>query len=212
MKICGLLPVILFLASMLAVGCLGGPRPDGTEKGENAPEVLEVDISAPAGATNVRVRPPENLPAGTLEETVIFDEKDDPADFSSIQNIIWQLNDIRLVYGSIKVDRPALKKAVFGDFFTIQFMKEGITGTAAPNNYFAPYSLLDENNIGLRTIVSTQKALMNDILIINGLTEADYYRFVQRVYRWSRERGVLYLHSKTEAGDEIVLSYLPEGT
>jgi heat shock protein HslJ len=201
------------LVSLFAAACLGTPRPgSGVKAGGEQAEVLEVDISAPANAENVRVHSPENPAVEAGDANVIFDEADDPADFSAIQNIIWQLSEIRLVYGSIHVDRAALKKAVYGDFFMIQFMKEGITGTAAPNNYFAPYSLLDGNSIGLRTIVSTQKALMNDVFIINGLSEADYYRFVQKIYRWRKERGALYLHSKTEAGDEIVLAYLPEGT
>jgi hypothetical protein len=128
--------------------------------------------------------------------------------FSNAKNIVWQLTGITFSYGTIKLDRDALTKNVYSDFFTIQFRDEGVTGTAAPNNYFAPYALLGENNsIALRMIVSTQKALMGTINILNGLTESDYYKYAQNIYRWDLIDGSLILHSKTDDQGEIVMTF-----
>lgn len=207
--------MVMLLTAVLVTGCLGAPRPDGSVgKSVKKSEILEVDVSSTTKAADVSVQSPGSAAAQTalqtLDENLSLIEEEDAADFSIIQNTVWHLNEVKLTYGLIHLDRAALKTAVYGDFFSIQFMKEGTSGTAAPNNYFAPYSLLDGNNIGLRQIVTTQKALMGDVSVINGLTEADYYRYLQKIYRWSKEKGGLFLYSKTEAGDEVALCYLPE--
>jgi heat shock protein HslJ len=217
-------------------GCIGSPRPATTAYviGETIESVAPPDgidvargrrakrspaaedtASADSAASNAAAKNADTVDAaaGTAENNAAATGAASSAAaniaFNEVKNIVWQLTSVTFSYGTINLDRSALTKNVYSDFFTIQFRDEGVTGTAAPNNYFAPYALLGENNsIALRMIVSTQKALIGTINILNGLTEADYYRYTQNIYKWDSSAGLLTLYSKTDEQGEVVLTYI----
>jgi heat shock protein HslJ len=233
-RLCGFCAFAAF--ALIFQGCIGVPRPTTTAyivgdtmgsyaRADDSPKpakskrrtraetaaaeaaAAEIDNS---GATPEQDNAPE---ADSDSSTAILVNAPTTADesaaaFVRAKNIVWQLTGVTFSYGAIKLDRDALTKNVYSDFFTIQFRDEGVTGTAAPNNYFAPYALLGENNsIALRMIVSTQKMLMGTINILNGLTESDYYKYAQNIFRWDLIDGTLVLHTKTDEQGDIVMTY-----
>jgi heat shock protein HslJ len=232
-RLCGFCAFAAF--ALIFQGCLGVPRPATTAyiiddtmaiyaqagespkpaKSTRRTRAAEAAAKAAAAETeNSDAKTPEQdgTPAEDSSTTILVSAPttadESAAAFAKVKNIVWQLTGVTFSYGAIKLDRDALTKNVYSDFFTIQFRDEGVTGTAAPNNYFAPYALLGENNsIALRMIVSTQKMLMGTINILNGLTESDYYKYAQNFFIWYLIDGTLVLHTKTDEQGEIVLTY-----
>jgi len=100
-------------------------------------------------------------------------------------------------------DRADLKKHKH-DVYTLNFTNDTISGTAAPNKYSAPYTAGDNNTLTINLIRST---LMAPIVQPEKLQENDFYNYMQKVERWSAEKGKLILHSKTESGIAVRLIF-----
>jgi len=93
-------------------------------------------------------------------------------------------------------DRADLKKHKH-DVYTLTFSSDTVSGTAAPNKYNAPYTTGDNNSLTISVMRSTQMA---PLIQPEKLQEFDFYNYMQKVERWSAEKGRLILHSKTENG------------
>jgi len=178
------------LSAIAAVVLLLGAKCEGKIAKSN--EVAEEEV------TEIVIKEqgtPENLKPGA-------------SNLSIIKNTIWLLSEIKIGYGSIAIDRALLERDNCGDYFSIQFVNEGINGKAAPNRYFAPYALISGNEVALRPIVGTlMSATVN---VANSLTERDYYQYLQAAYRWEWARGALFIYSTTEGGEDAILIYIPK--
>lgn len=124
-----------------------------------------------------------------------------------IKNRVWQLVEIRIGYGLIALDRQQMAYNNMNDVFIIQFTDEGVSGKAAPNRYFAPYEKQEGKNISIRQIVGT---LMGGNINIGGLTENEYYWYLQRITRMDIVNGYLELYATPSPNEEIVLRYRVE--
>jgi heat shock protein HslJ len=100
-------------------------------------------------------------------------------------------------------NREDLKKHKH-DVYTLNFTSDTISGTAAPNKYSAPYTAGDNNTLTISLIRST---LMAPIIQPEKLQENDFYNYMQKVERWSAEKGKLILHSKTDSGIAVRLIF-----
>ena len=124
-----------------------------------------------------------------------------------IKNRVWQLVEIRIGYGLVALDRQQMAYNNMNDVYIIQFTDEGVSGKAAPNRYFAPYEKQEGKNISIRQIVGT---LMGGNINIGGLTENEYYWYLQRVTRMDIVNGYLELYATPSPNEEIVLRYRVE--
>jgi len=100
-------------------------------------------------------------------------------------------------------DREDLKKHKH-DVYTLTFSSDTVSGTAAPNKYSAPYTMGSNNSLTINVMRSTQMA---PLIQPEKLQEYDFYNYMQRVERWSVERGRLVLHSKNENGIAVRLIF-----
>jgi heat shock protein HslJ len=154
---------------------------------------------------------PEAAPAEPVSEAALAPASALPLEtapvtsFDSIKGTVWLLTEVKLGYSSIVLDRQLMSANQMGDYFTLQFVNEGINGRAAPNRYFAPYLLVDGNNVAIRPIAGT---LMSSIINIGGLNEDRYYGMLQKISRWELRDNTLYVYSQGEMpGEELILVY-----
>ena len=101
-------------------------------------------------------------------------------------------------------NRNALAAEGFADGFTLEFDTERITGTAAPNRYFAPYTLGQGNAVSIGAVAQTQ---MIALFEPEQLREDDYLFFIQNVYRWDFVGGNLELSSRDRGGQGVRLVF-----
>jgi hypothetical protein len=151
----------------------------------------------------------EKEAAAPPEETVIEQPIAPPPvrewTFESVLEKIWRLAAIKIGYGSIQLDRAAMKNAGLDELYALQFKEEGINGKALFNYYFAPYVKQDGKEIAFRQIVGTRLTSASTINV-GGLGEEEYYWYLQRVMRWNIVGDRLELYT----GDgEITLYYIP---
>jgi hypothetical protein len=125
--------------------------------------------------------------------------------FSDILEKVWRLTAIKIGYGSIQLDRGAMRAAGTDDLYILQFKEEGINGKALFNYYFAPYVQHEGKNVAFRQIVGTRLAT-TAVINAGGLGEEEYYWYLQRVTRWNVINDRLELYARS-GEDEIVLYY-----
>ena len=129
----------------------------------------------------------------------------DSSDFSDVANKDWQLTELRLVSGRIQINRDKLAAEGFGEIFTLRFEDGRASGVGAPNRYFGPYTLADDQSISMGQMASTQMATFREP---EELKEHEYYAYLNNVSRWSLSGGNLELHSKGADGAEAVLVFV----
>ena len=125
--------------------------------------------------------------------------------FPGLINTDWNLAAVRLDRETIYIDRNA-NAEFLGDIFTLHFDEERISGVAAPNRYFAPYTLADNQAVSIGNIANT---LMAAFLELEELKEHEFLTYLQDTYRWNLADGNLELHSKSESGTDVVLIFAP---
>jgi len=144
----------------------------------------------------------EKTPGGVITKENALD------DISAFYNQVWQLVKVRFDYGALDIDRATLQEDDMGDYFILQFVAEGVNGKAAPNRYFAPYSLKDGHNIALRPMVSTYIA--PNFTGGGVFSEKEYYKYLQNINKWNFVLNTLYLFSTDpDTHDEVVLVFTP---
>jgi heat shock protein HslJ len=124
--------------------------------------------------------------------------------FEDILEKVWRLAAIKIGYGSIQLDRAAMKTAGIDETYVLQFKEEGINGKALFNYYFAPFVKHEGKEVAFRQIVGTRMASPGTINA-GGLGEEEYYWYLQRVMRWNIVNDRLELYT----GDgEITLYFI----
>jgi hypothetical protein len=125
--------------------------------------------------------------------------------YEDLQEITWQLCEIRIGYGRIEFDRQGMAETGMGDLYTLQLTSEGINGKAAPNRYLSTYELRHNHDFRLRPIVGT---LMAANINIGGIMESEYYWYLQRATHWEIVNNGLELYAYPSQNEEIVMRYL----
>ena len=115
-----------------------------------------------------------------------------------------KLIDVRINNKSIGFSRDALALEGFGEIFTLTFGSERLNGVAAPNRYFAPYSLGSNQSISVSNIAGT---LMAPIREPDKLKESEFISYIENAYKWSMVKNNLELSSKGKNGSDVVLVF-----
>jgi hypothetical protein len=132
-----------------------------------------------------------------------------PPSFDLVPGKDWKLVGLRVENLDTGFTRDALGApgalgVDFSNFYTLKFQDGMITGRAAPNNYRGPFELLEDQGITFNKIAAT---LMAPLVEPEGLKEGEYFKYLERVYRWDLRDGRLELYTKNEDGKESVLVF-----
>jgi heat shock protein HslJ len=133
------------------------------------------------------------------EDTVI--EVNDS--FNKVQRIDWNLAEVKTKSTVIIIDRAKAQREVY----SIRFQENNILrGRGAGNTYFAPYTTSANNFLSIRRIASTY---MVPIFENENFTEYEYFRYLEKVYRWELHDLKLKLFTYGENKEEAVLEFIP---
>ena len=124
--------------------------------------------------------------------------------FSDVLENEWKLTDVRINNKSINFDRNELASQGFGDIFTLTFSSDRLSGAGAPNRYFAPYTLGENQSISVGNVAGT---LMVSFMEPDKLKEHEYFMYLQNAYKWNLVKNNLELSSKGADGGDVVLVF-----
>jgi len=122
---------------------------------------------------------------------------------SSIIGHEWKLIEVYIDGRDTLFNRNTLP-AEPGNFLTLNFDAQNISGVGVPNRYSAPYTLGDNQNISIKLILST---MMASFFQPENITEHDFFTYMQNAYSWRFANNNLELLSKTAAGGEVRLVF-----
>ena len=128
---------------------------------------------------------------------------EDNVPFSRIQRMDWNLTEVKTKSAVIIIDRTKAR----GEIYSIRFQENGILrGRGANNAYFTPYTINENNFISIRKIIGTY---MVPIFEMENFTEYEYFRHLERAYRWEFHDWKLKLHTYDENKEEVILEFTP---
>jgi heat shock protein HslJ len=131
--------------------------------------------------------------------------KQEHSSFDTLQGKEWRLLAVKTPSGKhTGFSRQKLAADDMGDYYTLGFDTEMISGKAAPNRYRAPYHQEGNQGISFSAIAGTLMASFKDP---EGLNEHEYYTYLAGVTRWNVVQGNLELYTKDENGLEAVLVF-----
>ncbi|MCL2832832.1 MAG: META domain-containing protein [Treponema sp.] len=119
---------------------------------------------------------------------------------ANIQGKDWILEQVNSGQASVRIDRAGST----ADVYTIRFDADRISGAAAPNRYFGPYTAGDGLAVSFGMIGSTMMAALFER---TDLREQDYFNYLQKAYRWNLSSEKLELYTLDADGNEAVLVY-----
>jgi len=122
---------------------------------------------------------------------------------SSIQGKEWKLIEVYVDGKDTRFSRNTLP-ADPGNFFTLNFDAQNISGVGVPNRYSAPYTMGDNQTVSIKLIRST---MMASFFQPENITEHDFFTYMQNAYSWRFANNNLELLSKTAAGAEVRLVF-----
>ena len=139
--------------------------------------------------------PPEEKPSAKTPQA--------PA-FSELLGKNWILAEARVKPDTLIFELNPSAGENARAFFTLTFDAERVSGVGAPNRYFAPYTLGEQNAISISTTTGTRMALLQEP---EGLKENDFFAWLENTERWNLANGKLELHTKGINGEEMLLVF-----
>ena len=131
----------------------------------------------------------------------ILNEDDVP--FNRVQSIDWNLAEVRTKSTVIIIDRSKVQREIF----SARFQENNILrGRGADNIYFSPYTISANNFLSIRRIVSTY---MVPLFETERFMEYEYFRYLEKVYRWELRDWKLKLYTYDENKEEAILEFIP---
>ena len=131
---------------------------------------------------------------GTLPTPPSFDEV--------VKGKEWKLAQVLVEQRDIGFSREELAADNFGDIFVLKF-DERVTGMAAPNRFFAPYSVTGQT-LEINTIAGTLMAVLKEP---EKLKEREFLSFLEKAHGWDVKEGDLWILTRNDAGNEAVLIF-----
>jgi len=122
---------------------------------------------------------------------------------SGIEGHEWKLIEVYIEGNNTHFSRSTLPPEP-GNFFTLSFDAQNISGVGVPNRYSAPYTLSGNQTISVMLIRST---MMASFFQPENLTEHDFFTYLQNAYSWKLVDNNLELLSKTATGGEVRLVF-----
>ena len=154
--------------------------------------LIVLTVSACAGGLTARGDESTEDGAGTAKNS---------ATIADIQDRDWILEEVQSNSGSVRINRTRPGAA---EVYTLRFDAERVSGMAAPNRYFAPYTKGEGKALSIGMVAGT---LMAPLFENEDLREHEYFGYLSRVNRWDLRNGKLELYTSAENGNEIVLVY-----
>jgi len=121
---------------------------------------------------------------------------------SGIEGYEWKLIEVYIDGNNTRFDRSTLP-AEPGNFLTLNFDAQNISGVGVPNRYSAPYTT-SGNLIKIMLIRST---MMASFFQPENITEHDFFNYLQNAHEWKLANNNLELLSKTQSGSEVRLVF-----
>jgi len=122
--------------------------------------------------------------------------------FSQVQNKDWNLVQVKSGSSSIIIDRTNVQREIY----SIRFEADRIRGRGADNIYSSAYTAGENNSLSVRRIAGT---LMRPLFEKENFREREYFRHLERAYRWEFHDWKLELHTYDENGAEAILEFIP---
>jgi hypothetical protein len=126
------------------------------------------------------------------------------ASFGDITGKDWMLAEIKTAGGSIKMDREKLAEDDMAGVYSIRFDGEKAMGMGAPNRYIAPCTAGEGFSLRMAPAAAT---LMMSFKDPEGLSEREYFAYLETVTSWALKGGVLELSCKDPSGGGAVLVF-----
>ena len=120
--------------------------------------------------------------------------------FSEVQGKDWSLAEVKSGNNTVSIDRTNGAK----EAFTLRFSTDRLNGTAAPNTYFAPYTVGENHALSIGMVAGT---LMAPLFEREDLKEHEYYGYLGKVNRWDLRNGKLELYTSAENGSQVTLIF-----
>jgi len=122
---------------------------------------------------------------------------------NSIEGNEWKLIEVYIDGRNTRFSRDTLPEEP-GNFFTLNFDAQNVSGVGVPNRYSAPYTLGDNQAINIMLMRST---MMASFFQPENLSEHDFFTYMQNSYSWKLANNTLELLSKTRDGGEVRLVF-----
>ena len=147
------------------------------------------------------------IKSALLLVTAIFSYANDipPADnvpFSRVQRIDWNLAEVKGGSASVIIDRTNVQREIY----SIRFEADRVRGRGANNSYFASYTSGANNSLSIKRIAGTY---MVPLFEMENFTEYEYFRHLEKVYRWEFHDWKLKLYTYDEHGAGVTLEFIP---
>ena len=123
------------------------------------------------------------------------------ASFSDVKGRDWVLTEVKSGSNTVTITRTNIT----GEIYTIRFEDDRLSGMAAPNRYFGPYTSGEGHSLSMGSVANT---LMAALFENEDLKEYDYFTYLGKVTRWElRKDGKLELYTSAENGSQVILIY-----
>jgi hypothetical protein len=126
----------------------------------------------------------------------------DNVPFSRVQRLDWNLVEVKSESATVVIDRATAQREIY----SIRFQEDRIRGRGADNIYFAPYTVGINNFLSIRSIAST---FMLPLFEMENYSEHEYFRHLEKAYRWEFHDWKLKLFTYDENKGEVILEFLP---
>jgi hypothetical protein len=126
----------------------------------------------------------------------------DDASFSRVMRIDWNLKEVKKGAETVIINRDKVRREIY----SVRFQEDRIRGRGADNIYFALYTAGVNNSLSIKKIAGTY---MLPIFETEGFGEYEYFRHLERVYRWEFLDWKLRLYTYDENKGEVILEFVP---
>jgi len=126
----------------------------------------------------------------------------DDVPFNRVQRIDWNLAEVRNGSTTVIINRAGVQREIY----SIRFMEGRIRGRGADNIYFAPCTAGVHNTLSIGKIAGTY---MSPLFETENFSEYEYFRCLEKVYRWEFRDYKLRLYSRDENNEEVILEFIP---
>ena len=125
-------------------------------------------------------------------------------DFSDVTGKEWFLAEIRTKSEIIVLARNDPEKGGLGNAFSLVLDAGRVSGAGAPNRYFAPYTLGENQAITIQDIAGT---MMAPLFEPEKLKEHDYFSYLQNASKWDFAKRQLKIYTRGDNGAEAVMIF-----
>jgi len=126
----------------------------------------------------------------------------DDVPFNRIRPIDWNLAEVQKGPRTIVIDREKAQREIY----SIRFQEGRVRGRGANNIFFAPYTEGKNNSLSIQRITGTY---MVPLFEMEDFREYEYFRCLERVYRWEFRDWKLKLYTYDENKEEAILVFVP---